>query len=149
MREEPTPYNRLNINNGITPACAGRTFTFRGFPPCLWDHPRVCGKNSYFRVWSRIHAGSPPRVREERSRGMKMDITFRITPACAGRTDKETFNVYHDQDHPRVCGKNRHGVHQSPRPSGSPPRVREEPGDFFKLLLRHRITPACAGRTFF
>ena len=53
------------VNNRITPACAGKTVTLRGLVRFLWDHPRVCGKNSsFFTPWVTL-PGSPPRVREK------------------------------------------------------------------------------------
>ena len=75
---------------GITPACAGRT---RGVvSPYIpySDHPRVCGKNLAPFFCEFLFVGSPPRVREEQSHLYRDTKKIRITPACAGRTVKES-----------------------------------------------------------
>ena len=49
----------------ITPAYAGKT-DCNGRPNVgTWDHPRVCGKNLYFKDGKLHLQGSPPRMREK------------------------------------------------------------------------------------
>ena len=50
-------------DNGITPACAGKSnlFVFRRIEPK--DHPRVCGEKRISVVLSCTSVGSPPRMR--------------------------------------------------------------------------------------
>ena len=90
MREEPYLYALKYTNTRITPACAGRTVASFSFPPKSKDHPRVCGKNSTHLTPSLIRQGSPPRVREELINEIYPAGHIRITPACAGRTVKES-----------------------------------------------------------
>ena len=112
-----------------------------------WDHPRVCGKNRSKSEPSSLVTGSPPRVREKLIHFVCATTSLGITPACAGKTFKESNPLFLPWDHPRVCGKNIHLSIVVVCVSGSPPRVRE------KLpLIRSRncsigITPACAGKT--
>ena len=147
VREEPLSTSAADPSNGITPACAGRTFHLF-FQICYTrDHPRVCGKNSIFLVNSSISLGSPPRVREEHASTVRDIYQRRITPACAGRTpvmSNPTLNVW---DHPRVCGKNPQRSFTMYSTPGSPPRVREELDETTLPGYIPRITPACAGRT--
>ena len=131
----------------ITPACAGKTHcscipAFNGE-----DHPRVCGKDSASKYLTTLAMGSPPRVRERRFDRHGHNASFRITPACAGKTLYQAGKSRRQRDHPRVCGKDL-GCHKvTLRPVGSPPRVRERLSDISSKTSTVRITPACAGKT--
>ena len=46
-----------------------------------------------------------------------------------------------------MCGENRNALQCKRDMLGSPPRVRGKLQCFLKILLVHRITPACAGKT--
>ena len=75
-------------HEGITPACAGTTrhqATARGRKE---DHPRVCGNHHNYPHSNRSQKGSPPRVREPLKAIMIEIDASRITPACAGTTQK-------------------------------------------------------------
>ena len=88
VREEQDVITGLDFPVGITPACAGRTLFSHEIFYLPWDHPRVCGKNTSPHSKHVFVTGSPPRVREERrerNQGYRKD---RITPACAGRTNR-------------------------------------------------------------
>ena len=52
-------------DNGITPACAGKTLKCNWVCQPVWDHPRVCGKNNIIPNVNTVVLGSPPRVREK------------------------------------------------------------------------------------
>ena len=73
--------------------------------------------------------------------------TWRITPACAGKSFPKSLLMKLTWDHPRVCGEKRKHFIDVKRNQGSPPRVRgKEP--FAKMSLKPgRITPACAGKS--
>ena len=131
----------------ITPACAGKTSCCNFGDSWNRDHPRVCGKNSYFTLNGVYRPGSPPRVREKRKMFYDMRFSVGITPACAGKTQTVRKKCFHRQDHPRVCGKNLKGLNPATLLSGSPPRVREKLSPFRSIILYLRITPACAGKT--
>ena len=92
--------------------------------------------------------GSPPRVRGKLRALVAQAYPIGITPARAGKTEKNATFACFLKDHPRACGENdaSRDIYDCVR--GSPPRVRG------KLLCRpvhavvHGITPARAGKTF-
>ena len=92
--------------DGITPACAGKTYLPEERETVVRDHPRVCGKNAGWHSPIVDNKGSPPRVREKRDGFLDPVNRVGITPACAGKTFKINRHPIHRQDHPRVCGKN-------------------------------------------
>ena len=51
--------------DGITPACAGKTYLPEERETVVRDHPRVCGKNIQKLTKTQGMWGSPPRVREK------------------------------------------------------------------------------------
>ena len=51
------------------------------------------------------------------------------------------------KDHPRVCGKDAGDDPMRAIAEGSPPRVRERPGNIGDVVVDGGITPACAGKT--
>ena len=50
-------------DNGITPACAGKSSFASFITHTLWDHPRVCGEKAAAAAPAHNQSGSPPRVR--------------------------------------------------------------------------------------
>ena len=134
---------------GITPACAGKSLRFHLRSAVRWDHPRVCGEKWEEELSSRLEEGSPPRVR---GKGVDRKIAllrYGITPACAGkRTGAEACGGC-SWDHPRVCGEK--FIHSSLRYGrlGSPPRVRGKDYDSARIRCQLGITPACAGKSGF
>ena len=72
--------------NGITPACAGKTFQRKFRTVYKKDHPRVCGENDNAGLLIRDAWGSPPRVRGKLEEFAPRIKDGRITPACAGKT---------------------------------------------------------------
>ena len=149
MREKLNQWVKAYQDFGITPACAGKTCYNIASSNFCWDHPRVCGKNWTFVSQTALSPGSPPRVREKLNFCTASSLFIRITPACAGKTFPLSQYRIHDQDHPRVCGKNWSAPTQQMVGWGSPPRVREK----HRGRLRHPyccgITPACAGKTIY
>ncbi len=72
---------------------------------------------------------------------------MRITPACAGKTSRQSATVCSAADHPRVCGENHSGMISYGLKRGSPPRVRGKQTVNTGTAAAPRITPACAGKT--
>ena len=72
---------------------------------------------------------------------------MRITPAGAGKTDKQGNFHARSWDHPRRCGENRRFEVRKPRRRGSPPQVRGKPGACSPAISTPGITPAGAGKT--
>ena len=91
--------------NGITPACAGKSYAaIARLLPC-WDHPRVCGEKHIGQRPVPTTPGSPPRVR---GKGILCDCVLLlggITPACAGKSLPIFKERRQPHNHPRVCGE--------------------------------------------
>ena len=104
VRELPRRQPERQTRPGITPACAGITFSVSKITRVFWDHPRVCG--NYRRTAGRWRCvpGSPPRVRELRNPCPSLTSLIGITPACAGITGGAGMSEQIKRDHPRVCG---------------------------------------------
>ena len=111
------------------------------------DHPRRCGENLHFAGEFKIRQGSPPQVRGKRIGGLKLQPTFRITPAGAGKTTAVYERVNNDRDHPRRCGENGLSEGERQASTGSPPQVRGKLRIKKLRSVRFRITPAGAGKT--
>ena len=140
--------NAATLNTSrITPACAGKTVSSETGSFFLRDHPRVCGENIALPLSDFQKAGSPPRVRGKLSGTLESIRPRRITPACAGKTERESPLSSYNQDHPRVCGENHKTLEQLRETIGSPPRVRGKLAPTVAGVKCDRITPACAGKT--
>ena len=99
----------LNVFKDHPRACGEKFLTkrsappFSGSPPRLRgeagaitgalfggeDHPRACGEKCQYFQTQRYQTGSPPRLRGEGKSPIEMKCTMRITPAPAGRRNKE------------------------------------------------------------
>ena len=108
----------------ITPACAGKRRLIIHHFSRGGDHPRVCGEKSMPAMFCRLSAGSPPRVRGKATSFHRQSVYTRITPACAGKSTKESVWTSWIWDHPRVCGEKEDEVLTDALELGSPPRVR-------------------------
>ena len=135
------------IGHRITPACAGKTSCRHAERRCNEDHPRVCGENSSCVIKVSSTPGSPPRVRGKPERFTRLRQRMRITPACAGKTFSQFWDLQFVRDHPRVCGENQIIRVRALDNVGSPPRVRGKQSPLFPNARNSRITPACAGKT--
>ena len=145
--EKPRSTASLRTPIWITPACAGRRGAVRRLRLHLSDHPRVCGEKVVLDELHFAAGGSPPRVRGEVSSSSDGQRALRITPACAGRRDRQQAAQYWYKDHPRVCGEKSTGCATRLPCAGSPPRVRGEVRPRRDVSRPARITPACAGRS--
>ena len=88
VREKQIDLQQFSEIQRITPACAGKTGSESTSWVVGWDHPRVCGKNQNIVVELKLEVGSPPRVREKRHGFIEFLTCHRITPACAGKTER-------------------------------------------------------------
>ena len=129
----------------ITPACAGNSSILRHVEYADWDHPRVCGEQCEIVPRYRCIMGSPPRVRGTVHLRYTLDLSHRITPACAGNSAEQSYTFDDLWDHPRVCGEQGLKSVLSWRYAGSPPRVRGTGLCKKEKPSCCRITPACAG----
>ena len=105
MRERRNTIGVLTTSTGITPAYAGKTMKLSMESICAGDHPRVCGKDPPWIKHTLDVPGSPPRMRERPELVEYAEGLGRITPAYAGKTLFGVSLDGHDEDHPRVCGK--------------------------------------------
>ena len=147
VRELLPAFPALRARRGITPACAGITWSLAGFPPPPGDHPRVCGNYRSNSISKHAPRGSPPRVRELPENTTRTNLFKGITPACAGITFVGFKSCKLAQDHPRVCGNYNGNPERTNQREGSPPRVRELLQNFPSPKEFIGITPACAGIT--
>ena len=92
-------------DNGITPACAGKSnlFVFRRIEPK--DHPRVCGEKAAILRAVCVPIGSPPRMRGKAGPNSAHNAASGITPAYAGKSLFSGLYIRINGDHPRVCGE--------------------------------------------
>ena len=109
---------------GITPACAGKSWKIPKTARMTGDHPRVCGEKAAALGLAAAGLGSPPRVRGKASLSASAYNKVRITPACAGKSLSKLRRRAGLRDHPRVCGEKINMVLESSLILGSPPRVR-------------------------
>ena len=111
------------------------------------DHPRVCGEKNCIRPCHARPLGSPLRVRGKEGDELGLGQTIRITPACAGKRDRDTRTHWIKGDHPRVCGEKVRSVSGRAASLGSLPRMRGKEMGTIKKALSDGITPACAGKS--
>ena len=130
----------------ITPACAGKRPIRQTDCIARGDHPRVCGEKPMIAVVRLAKSGSPPRVRGKEYLHPRFHTTYRITPACAGKSRYPQLMGVWRKDHPRVCGEKPIIAPNINSTSGSPPRVRGKVEDWLDIIDTLRITPACAGK---
>ena len=90
VRGKPPRNDCVRRGARITPACAGKTGDMLSAVTRIQDHPRVCGENLIVTAAAAASSGSPPRVRGKLLPFTKNCPSDRITPACAGKTSKET-----------------------------------------------------------
>ena len=64
VRERLTAFIRRILEQGITPACAGKTSKLKTLIAAKQDHPRMCGKDKEAQATALSDIGSPPHVRE-------------------------------------------------------------------------------------
>ena len=132
----------------ITPACAGKTSVCIRVEIFTGDHPRMRGEDLSRRSIISSKWGSPPHARGRRRAGHFSASNERITPACAGKTDRSQIRVRLRSDHPRMRGEDIIRDLKSQVDGGSPPHARGRRIDLVRDEALFRITPACAGKTF-
>ena len=88
-----------------------------------------------------------PAYAGKRKTAWKGEGKKRITPACAGKRDRNGIPLILSQDHPRVCGEKSAKAGGTGGTGGSPPRVRGKACCTNTFVNSARITPACAGKS--
>ena len=129
----------------ITPACAGNRRLWMDSSICLWDHPRLRGEQSSNFDILAAKSGSPPLARGTERYALYKSWRLGITPACAGNRCPPPARVMLVRDHPRLRGEQTRSPALKTTPLGSPPLARGTDRYMPSIIMRFRITPACAG----
>ena len=108
----------------ITPAFAGKSGSAFQPPPRRGDHPRMRGEKSLKSFTSDFCTGSPPHARGKANNIFSHAGGTRITPACAGKSLRQTCDNVATWDHPRMRGEKLAIVAVERRERGSPPHAR-------------------------
>ena len=110
-------------------------------------HPRVCGENLLAQSATQLISGSSPRVRGK-LRGVPCRFVENgLIPACAGKTRGNGCRARRAWAHPRVCGENQIKRSDSPKTTGSSPRMRGKHRLIHAGEIRGGLIPAYAGKT--
>ena len=131
----------------ITPACAGSTRNISIKTLITKDHPRLRGEYSLPSTKFSFKMGSPPLARGVHMTVIEKSSIYRITPACAGSTNRNHREKSVIQDHPHLRGEYLNTFEITVLIPGSPPLARGVQNKSTHNLHRQRITPACAGST--
>ena len=135
------------LEQGITPAWAGKRIRRPDTERAYWDHPRVGGEKVLQLPVFQSPLGSPPHRRGKGYREFGIDISDRITPAQAGKSCSDCRCSNRRWDHPRIGGEKCTQPRPAPTVTGSPPHRRGK--DKAEHLVQHHIgiTPAQAGKS--
>ena len=107
--------------------------------------PRVRGDRPFCNFRLQIGAVSPPRARGSTPECRHWRKLFRVSPACAGI---DLISYLHNANTPclpRVRGDRPFFIVVDDYRHRSPPRARGSTSFSMMLLLRVRVSPACAG----
>ena len=131
---------------GITPAYAGKRPHHTVQKGSSWDHPRLCGEKQSYLKTSKSKKGSPPPMRGKAQAAVWTELSIRITPAYAGKSDFVAVHKFILKDHPRLCGEKDELDDGAKTATGSPPPMRGKVFPVPPQVLERRITPAYAGK---
>ena len=146
MRGKASGAGFASVPLRITPAYAGKRGHPAGSALGFLDHPRVCGEKLVYNVLYYACKGSPPRMRGKETGKTRRVQWPGITPAYAGKSQRQCEHRRQGRDHPRVCGEKENPAGKVELAKGSPPRMRGKAG-LPRLGCRScRITPAYAGK---
>ena len=135
-----------DLDEGITPAHAGKRdfqFLYLQQPE---DHPRTCGEKLKIVFFLLLPWGSPPHMRGKAFASACIANELRITPAHAGKSAEWNGTDWAWWDHPRTCGEKLLSRVRSTIKKGSPPHMRGKGTLNFPFSFLIRITPAHAGK---
>ena len=125
-RGRVTVWSMVTQDEGITPACAGKSLRLPRLAGLVGNHPRVRGEEPIASSRATISPESPPRAR--------------------GRTLKANSTTPATRNHPRVRGEESPLAAPHSLASESPPRARGRVIADDDPWSTPRITPACAGK---
>ncbi len=132
---------------GASPACAGRTRRSPVTGCTWWGQPRLRGENRRFYPEVAVRSGPAPLARGELTRVPCLPIGGWASPACAGRTRRQSQGPPDLRGQPRLRGENGPKVDLDTRKRGPAPLARGERPALGCTRAGPRASPACAGRT--
>ena len=135
-------YNRW----GSPPLARGKAREYLLWICLARDHPRLRGEKKSKKPLILASMGSPPLARGKATGSVSIERSYRITPACAGKSRRPVLPLA-PRDHPRLRGEKKADMYEYELVEGSPPlaRGKEQIGtDCFNDI---GITPACAGKS--
>ena len=174
--EETPPLTRGRLYSGVlgaeatgnTPAYAGKTPLNVLFAVMVWKHPRLRGEDLKAAKAFEKLSETPPLTRGRHEARRVVQLSFRNTPAYAGKTTALPSPACSPEKHPRLRGEDRSGRHEvviangnTPAYAGktpgvkdphklpleTPPLTRGRPDATCFQALLNRNTPAYAGKT--
>ena len=86
MRGKVPIHDTVFFHVGITPAYAGKRQVQKLGNYGVRDHPRLCGEKCEMPSTAFLYLGSPPPMRGKAGYRSRNFLTFRITPAYAGKS---------------------------------------------------------------
>ena len=130
----------------ITPAWAGKRQQPLLLHPLFWDHPRMGGEKAASLIAAEMKAGSPPHGRGKADVCSTLEVSARITPAWAGKSQSIFILFCGFRDHPRMGGEKKACRQLCVTMLGSPPHGRGKGQVPVHQLAHEGITPAWAGK---
>ena len=131
MRGKVRRTNKPTHIHRITPAYAGKRTSLIYAGEQVKDHPRLCGEKRPVRLIFHSIAGSPPPMRGKEIENVSAPLFAGITPAYAGKSDKNKIRHIFHRDHPRLCGEKCFASLFIVSSSGSPPPMRGKAPPFY------------------
>ena len=131
----------------ITPAWAGKSWSWGSGTHRTGDHPRMGGEKRFQLSENLLHPGSPPHGRGKGTPARSSCKAVGITPAWAGKRRRGRAGTGAGKDHPRMGGEKLLSKWGQGWPLGSPPHGRGKGPLRAGSLSRSRITPAWAGKS--
>ena len=135
------------LQQGITPAHAGKRSGQAVHAYAARDHPRACGEKRLQLMIAALQLGSPPRMRGKASSSSFKVCSAGSPPRMRGKVRSSSSIPRFSWDHPRACGEKTLGVTRKTVYNGSPPRMRGK--DCIECVEEAPtgITPAHAGKS--
>ena len=131
----------------IIPACAGKSTSLAAAVVSQRDHPRMRGEKDVCDLVSVLSSGSSPHARGKAIKTPSSDVSIRIIPACAGKSEPIIVLDRKSEDHPRMRGEKDTDFGETEVDEGSSPHARGKAQDCLNNSPILRIIPACAGKS--
>ncbi len=147
MRGTGTPPERGSKQYGIIPAHAGNSKALVLRFSQGRDHPRACGEQTSYHLYSVLFWGSSPRMRGTEDKIQGVHQPEGIIPAHAGNRWSLVHTTSHARDHPRACGEQPIALRLSTAGLGSSPRMRGTEDTKMLYWQGTGIIPAHAGNS--